>query len=115
VTDVRAHWSGLSVCLWVPMSPPISTSLWPPASLQALLTPTVIYVKKVVELHEKVGLKGVVHITGGGMTENIPRVIPDGHGVNIKVNSYEVGGVGWGGQHWHCTRHDSRMRSRGFP
>lgn len=57
---------------------------------EVLLEPTIIYVKKVVELHEKVGLKGVVHITGGGMPENIPRVIPDGLGVNIRENSYEV-------------------------
>jgi phosphoribosylformylglycinamidine cyclo-ligase len=64
------------------------------------LTPTVIYVKKVVELHEKVGLKGVVHITGGGMTENIPRVIPKGLGVAVKVDSYQVTGwlAGWLGR-----------------
>ena len=55
-----------------------------------LLEPTIIYVKKVVELHEKVGLKGVVHITGGGMPENIPRVIPDGMGVDITASSYTV-------------------------
>nr|QKY14979.1 phosphoribosylformylglycinamidine cyclo-ligase (GART) [Polytomella parva] len=55
---------------------------------EALLAPTVIYVRKALELHEKVGLKGVVHITGGGMTENIPRIIPKGLGVNIKVGSW---------------------------
>jgi hypothetical protein len=38
----------------------------------------------------QVGLKGVVHITGGGMTENIPRVIPKGLGVNVKIGSWEV-------------------------
>ena len=55
-----------------------------------LLTPTIIYVRKVLELHEKVGLKGVVHITGGGMPDNIPRVIPDGLGVNVKEGSWPV-------------------------
>lgn len=55
-----------------------------------LLEPTIIYVKKVIELHEKVGLKGVVHITGGGMTENIPRVIPKGLGVRVNTKSYEI-------------------------
>lgn len=60
------------------------------SALQALLTPTVIYVKKVVELHDKMGLKGIVHITGGGMTENIPRVIPKGLGVQINTASYQV-------------------------
>ncbi|GAX83520.1 hypothetical protein CEUSTIGMA_g10945.t1 [Chlamydomonas eustigma] len=57
---------------------------------EAFLTPTIIYVKKIVELHEKVGLKGVVHITGGGMPDNIPRVIPKGLGVQVKASSYEV-------------------------
>jgi phosphoribosylformylglycinamidine cyclo-ligase len=50
----------------------------------------VIYVKKVVALHDKVTLKGVVHITGGGMTDNIPRVIPKGLGVEVNTSSYEV-------------------------
>lgn len=38
----------------------------------------------------QVGLKGLVHITGGGMTENIPRVIPKGLGVQIDPNSWEL-------------------------
>ncbi|KAI8469430.1 MAG: phosphoribosylformylglycinamidine cyclo-ligase [Monoraphidium minutum] len=55
-----------------------------------LLEPTIIYVKRVIALHDKVGLKGVVHITGGGMTENIPRVIPKGLGVNIDANAWTL-------------------------
>ncbi|GIL61943.1 hypothetical protein Vafri_16303 [Volvox africanus] len=55
-----------------------------------LLAPTIIYVRKVLELHDKVGLKGVVHITGGGMPENIPRVIPDGLGVNVRDGSWPM-------------------------
>jgi phosphoribosylformylglycinamidine cyclo-ligase len=57
---------------------------------EVLLEPTVIYVKKVMELHEKVGLNGVVHITGGGFPENIPRVVPKGLGVDIKAGSWQV-------------------------
>jgi phosphoribosylformylglycinamidine cyclo-ligase len=38
----------------------------------------------------QVGLKGLVHITGGGMTENIPRVIPKGLGVNISTAAWQV-------------------------
>lgn len=38
----------------------------------------------------QVGLKGLVHITGGGMTENIPRVIPKGLGVNISTSAWQV-------------------------
>ncbi|MBQ8954684.1 MAG: phosphoribosylformylglycinamidine cyclo-ligase [Clostridia bacterium] len=45
---------------------------------ECLLTPTRIYVKSVLSLMEKVTVKGVSHITGGGFYENIPRSIPEG-------------------------------------
>ena len=45
---------------------------------KALLTPTRIYVKPVLELLKAVNVKGISHITGGGFYENIPRSIPDG-------------------------------------
>ena len=45
---------------------------------ETLLTPTRIYVKSVLALLEKVQVKGISHITGGGFYENIPRSIPDG-------------------------------------
>ena len=45
---------------------------------EALLTPTKIYVKSILALLEKVDVKGISHITGGGFYENIPRSIPDG-------------------------------------
>ena len=45
---------------------------------EALLTPTRIYVKPVLELMKSVKVKGISHITGGGFYENIPRSIPDG-------------------------------------
>ena len=45
---------------------------------KALLTPTKIYVKPVLELLKTVNVKGISHITGGGFYENIPRSIPDG-------------------------------------
>ena len=45
---------------------------------EALLTPTRIYVKPVLELMRSVKIKGISHITGGGFYENIPRSIPDG-------------------------------------
>ena len=43
-----------------------------------LLTPTKIYVRPMLSLLEKVAVRGVSHITGGGFFENIPRSIPDG-------------------------------------
>lgn len=49
----------------------------------ALLTPTKIYVKPMLALFEKIKVKAVSHITGGGFYENIPRSIPEGYGVMI--------------------------------
>ena len=45
---------------------------------EALLTPTVIYVKPVLACMDAVTVKGVSHITGGGFFENIPRCLPEG-------------------------------------
>lgn len=50
---------------------------------EALLTPTRIYAKQVLTLAEEFPLKGIAHITGGGITENLPRVFPDGIGAKI--------------------------------
>ncbi|GMH38502.1 hypothetical protein BSKO_06386 [Bryopsis sp. KO-2023] len=55
-----------------------------------LLAPTVIYVPDIVSLHSEIGLKGVVHITGGGFPENLPRVIPDGLACKIDKSSWDV-------------------------
>jgi phosphoribosylformylglycinamidine cyclo-ligase len=44
----------------------------------ALLAPTRIYVKPVLTLLRALPVKGLAHITGGGLTENVPRVLPDG-------------------------------------
>jgi phosphoribosylaminoimidazole synthetase len=45
---------------------------------EALLTPTKIYVKEILDLVKKVEVKGISNITGGGFIENIPRCIPKG-------------------------------------
>lgn len=55
---------------------------------KALLTPTKIYVKSIMALLEKVNVKGMCHITGGGFVENIPRMIPDG--LCAKVDTKKV-------------------------
>ena len=57
---------------------------------EALLTPTKIYVKPVLALLEKVQVKGISHITGGGFYENIPRSIPDGLCAEIKKDDVRV-------------------------
>jgi phosphoribosylformylglycinamidine cyclo-ligase len=55
-----------------------------------LLTPTVIYVKPVLNLMKKVSVHGVAHITGGGFDENIPRILPDGLGAEIVPGSWNI-------------------------
>ena len=57
---------------------------------EALLVPTKIYVKPVLALLEKVNVKGISHITGGGFYENIPRSIPDGLCAKIDKSAIKV-------------------------
>ena len=57
---------------------------------ETLLTPTKIYVKSILSLLEKVNVKGISHITGGGFYENIPRSIPDGLGAKIDRSKVKV-------------------------
>ncbi|MBO4353610.1 MAG: phosphoribosylformylglycinamidine cyclo-ligase [Clostridia bacterium] len=58
--------------------------------IEALLVPTKIYVKPVLALMEKVNVKGVSHITGGGFYENIPRSIPEGMCAVIEKSAVKV-------------------------
>ena len=57
---------------------------------ETLLCPTKIYVKPVLALLEKVNVRGISHITGGGFYENIPRSIPDGLCAEIEKASVRV-------------------------
>ena len=57
---------------------------------EVLLTPTRIYVKPMLALFEKVTVKAVSHITGGGFYENIPRSIPKGLGAKIEKDALRV-------------------------
>ena len=54
----------------------------------ALLAPTRLYVKPVLALLEDGGVDGMAHITGGGLTENIVRVVPDGLGIDIHLHAW---------------------------
>ncbi len=57
---------------------------------QALLTPTKIYVKTVLELIKSVEVKAISHITGGGFYENVPRMMTKGLTANIDKNAIQV-------------------------
>jgi phosphoribosylformylglycinamidine cyclo-ligase len=55
-----------------------------------LLRPTRIYVKAYNILKDKLKIKGMAHITGGGIPGNLPRILPEGIGANIKIGSWPV-------------------------
>src|SRR6201991_3348207 len=56
----------------------------------ALMAPTTIYVKPILDLLTKVDVHGMAHVTGGGLKENIIRVVPDGLGLTIDASSWEL-------------------------
>lgn len=55
-----------------------------------LIKPTRIYVREVMAIIDEFSVHGIAHITGGGLIENIPRALPNGCGVQINENSWEV-------------------------
>ncbi|HEX8551881.1 MAG TPA: phosphoribosylformylglycinamidine cyclo-ligase [Abditibacteriaceae bacterium] len=57
---------------------------------EAMLRPTVIYVKPVLELAQTVEVKSLVHITGGGFYENIPRALPQNSKAQIRRGSWSM-------------------------
>jgi phosphoribosylformylglycinamidine cyclo-ligase len=59
----------------------------------ALLTPTRLYVKSALAAIRAGGVKGLAHITGGGITENLPRVLPRGLDAEIDLSSWPLPGV----------------------
>ena len=57
---------------------------------EALMTPTKIYVKSILNLMRDFSLKGMAHITGGGLLENIPRVLPKHCKAILKKGSWQI-------------------------
>ncbi len=55
-----------------------------------VMAPTRIYVKSLLKLIEAMPVKGMAHITGGGITENIPRVLPEGLTAEVKKGSWDM-------------------------
>jgi phosphoribosylformylglycinamidine cyclo-ligase len=56
---------------------------------ETLLAPTRIYVKPLLSLMKKIDIHALAHITGGGLTENLPRVIPDNLNAQIDLKSWQ--------------------------
>ncbi|MEP3167099.1 MAG: AIR synthase-related protein, partial [Marinobacter sp.] len=56
----------------------------------ALMAPTRIYVKNLLQLAREVDVRALSHITGGGLPENIPRVLPDGMIAAIDTDSWKL-------------------------
>lgn len=73
---------------------------------EELLTPTRLYPKSCLPLIEKFDIHGMVHVTGGGYYENIPRALPDDMGAEIDAASWPVPPIfgllkEWGNVDWH--------------
>ena len=91
------HSNGFSLCRKVfnidnndPMLYEAREDLGGKTIAEALLVPTKIYVKPILALLEKIDVKGISHITGGGFYENIPRSIPDGLTAKIDRSAVKV-------------------------
>ena len=55
-----------------------------------VMAPTKLYVKSILKLLETLPVKGMAHITGGGITENIPRVLPEGLTAEVQASSWTL-------------------------
>jgi phosphoribosylformylglycinamidine cyclo-ligase len=63
---------------------------------ESLLTPTRIYVQSLLPILAQGSIKGLAHITGGGLTENLPRVLPAHLGASINLDAWQLPSVfGW--------------------
>lgn len=62
----------------------------------ALLAPTRLYVRSVIAAIRAGGVHAAAHITGGGIVENLPRILPEGLGAEVNLSSWDLPGVfGW--------------------
>ncbi len=76
---------------------------------ERLLAPTRIYVKPILALLQTVDIRGLAHITGGGITENIPRLLPGALDAEIDLSSWQQGPVfDWLGEHGNIEPDEMR-------
>ena len=69
---------------------PLSTPFEESTLGEHLLAPTKIYVQSILNLKNKVEILGLAHITGGGLLENIPRILPEKYSVKLYKNNWTV-------------------------
>ncbi len=86
------HSNGYSLIRKVLEGSPDATIDGVPAA-ECLLAPTRIYVRSVLALMSEISVRGLAHITGGGITENVPRVLPDGLDAEIDTSSWQQGAM----------------------
>jgi phosphoribosylformylglycinamidine cyclo-ligase len=81
-----AHSNGYSLVrrILARVQPDLSSELDGRPLIDALLAPTRIYVKPVLHLLEQIEVKGLAHITGGGLVENVPRILAEGLSARIE-------------------------------
>ena len=73
----------------------------------ALMAPTTLYVKPVLSLLQSVPVHGMAHITGGGLLENIIRVVPQGLGIELDSSRWNLPAVfGWLQREGHLAREE---------
>ncbi|SDY31349.1 phosphoribosylformylglycinamidine cyclo-ligase [Nitrosomonas sp. Nm58] len=87
-----AHANGFSLIRKIIEKHPVdlNAKLGNSTLIETIMAPTRIYVKPVLELIRKLPVKGLAHITGGGLLENIPRILPTGMMVDIQKDSWEI-------------------------
>ncbi len=79
-----------------------------PAS-EVLLEPTRIYVRNILKLMQSVTIKGLSHITGGGITDNLPRVLPENVHAEVDTSSWQHGPVfDWLAEHGNIKTAEMR-------
>jgi phosphoribosylformylglycinamidine cyclo-ligase len=76
---------------------------------EVLLEPTRIYVRNILKLMQSVTIKGLSHITGGGITDNLPRVLPENVHAVVDTSSWQQGPVfDWLAEHGNMETADMR-------
>jgi phosphoribosylformylglycinamidine cyclo-ligase len=98
VASSGAHSNGFSLIRKIldraganPQAPFPVADAYPGKTLaQVLMEPTRIYIKPILSLMQKLPVKGMSHITGGGLVDNVPRVLPEGCSARLQRSSWEM-------------------------